>query len=790
MRTCRHSVLTCHGNEIQLAVGIECDHRNHVVKASLDLIGKASCHVDLHTVKGGHGKSHRANRLCRAHNVVKLRGSQLCGKSIKLLLHRRNLILKLSCTHRDIVDVLRLELVCGLSKKRVLFLHQLEHAETRHRLNTANTCRHGGLGHDLKQTDLARIRAMRTAAKLGGEVSHLDHTNDLAVLLAKQRHSAVLLCGLKVGLHSINADCGKNVRVDQGLDLGDLLCTHRREMRKVKAANAFVYVRACLLHVVTKHRTKRRLKQVRRRVIASNGATANVGNIRHHRVANRKAAVDHGAKVNINTVGFLGVVNVEKLALSVHGALVADLTAALAVEGGAIKNDGAVALGHRLHRRIVCKNCKNLGLGAILGITRKFGFGKICQKPLGGLAPAADVGSRLTRTGLLLLHQLVDGILIDMKMALLCDLTGEIDGESKGIVKLEYLLARDGVSLAVDRTANEVGKDRKTCVNGRIKALLLHGEHLLNIVSLGLKLGICATALANGNPHHVQKEGVVNAEKLTVTASAANDTAKHVAASLVGGDHAVRDHKHGATNMVRNDTDRNVVLGIGSVGLAGNAANGINHLADRIDLKHIVHALHDAGETLKTHTRIDVLLYKLGIVAVSVVVKLRENVVPDLHVTIALTAGLAVRRATAVLFTAVKVDLRAGTAGTCAVFPEVVGLAKSYDMLLGNADDVTPQRIRLLVLLVDRGPKKVLGNFKRLRQKLPCPRNSLVLEVIAKGEVAKHLKEGAVTRSKPDAVKVGGTDTLLAGRHAAAWRLLLTSKVFLHGRQARVDQKE
>ena len=138
----------------------------------------------------------------------------------------------------------------------------------------------------------------------------------------------------------------------------------------------------------------------------------------------------------------------------------------------------------------------------------------------------------------------------------------------------------------------------------------------------------------------------------------------------------------------------------------------------------------------------------------TVVVKLGEYVVPDFHEAVAIAAGTAVRITAAVLDTAVKVDFGAGTARTGTVLPEVVSLAKAGDALSGHTDDLVPKLECLFVLFVNRGPQLVLGNCQPFGrgQELPSPRNCLVLEVVAKREVTKHLKEGAVTCGMTDAL--------------------------------------
>ena len=109
--------------------------------------------------------------------------------------------------------------------------------------------------------------------------------------------------------------------------------------------------------------------------------------------------------------------------------------------------------------------------------------------------------------------------------------------------------------------------------------------------------------------------------------------------------------------MVGDNADRNIVVCIVAVRFARYLAYLVNNFADRVDLKHIVNALHNASKTLKSHTRVYVLLRKLLIRAVAHIVELGENVVPDLHISVALAAGLTVGASAAVLFASVKVYL-------------------------------------------------------------------------------------------------------------------------------------
>ena len=153
--------------------------------------------------------------------------------------------------------------------------------------------------------------------------------------------------------------------------------------------------------------------------------------------------------------------------------------------------------------------------------------------------------------------------------------------------------------------------------------------------------------------------------------------------------------------MVCDDTDGNVVLIVHAVGFAGDFDYLIEYLSYSVNLEHIVNALHYASETLQTHAGIDILMLKLGVSAVAHVIELREYVVPDFHVSVAVAAGLTVGFAAAVLFTAVEVNLGAGSARSGAVFPEVVFLAEAGDSFRGNADFLIPDFKRFVVVFVN-----------------------------------------------------------------------------------------
>ena len=166
--------------------------------------------------------------------------------------------------------------------------------------------------------------------------------------------------------------------------------------------------------------------------------------------------------------------------------------------------------------------------------------------------------------------------------------------------------------------------------------------------------------------------------------------------------------------MVGYCTYRNIGVSALAVFLSGNFAYPVQNVAYRIDLKHIINVLHNACKTFKTHSGVDVFVLKLGICAVSHIIELRENVVPYFHIAVAVAARLAVGTAAAVFLAAVEINFAARSARTRSVLPEIVLLAETDNMLLGNAYFIAPYRVCLVVVLVNRRPKQIFRNFKNL----------------------------------------------------------------------------
>ena len=134
---------------------------------------------------------------------------------------------------------------------------------------------------------------------------------------------------------------------------------------------------------------------------------------------------------------------------------------------------------------------------------------------------------------------------------------------------------------------------------------------------------------------------------------------------------------------------------------------GGHDVLEEVDVVVGRHVLQHGSNTLKPHPRIDVGVRQAVEFAGRVTVKLREDEVPDFHVTVAVFIR-APRRAALHGGTMVVEDFRAWAAGTgVAHHPEVVGHvgADADDALGRHVDFVQPDVVGLIVLEIDGDPE-------------------------------------------------------------------------------------
>ena len=388
--------------------------------------------------------------------------------------------------------------------------------------------------------------------------------------------------------------------------------------------------------------------------------------------------------------------------------VVGHLTAHFGIERGLIQNHqhaclGAVVGSHGVHQLAAIAQSQHLAAVLQGGVAGKHGglgvqLGKQVCFPAGNILGQ----TLLAGTLFLLIHFAAESFFIHSEAALGSDLFHKIQREAEGIVQLKCLDAAQNAGFAALHTVDQAVENVHACIDGFIEACFLGANDLFNIFFMLTQLGIAHLAALDHGIHQLHQEGAVDAQHTAMAGSAAQQTAQHIAAALIAGQHTVAHHKHGGTDMVGDHADGNIVVLILAVLFARDLFHMVQHALHGVDLEQIAHALHYAGQALQAHAGINVGLGQALVVALAVGIELAEHQVPDLHVAVAFAAHMAIGPAAAELGATVKINFRAGAAGAGAMLPEVIFLAKANHVVGRNADLLGPDIVSLIVLFVNR----------------------------------------------------------------------------------------
>ena len=526
-------------------------------------------------------------------------------------------------------------------------------------------------------------------------------------------------------------------------------------------------------------------------MVAHNAAAALGIDLRLYRIAHSDNAAGHFATVQKDLVRILDRIRHDKgiVRTVLDHAAVAYLAAGLGIERGLIQHQCAAVPGaqHVYQLAVRIHNSQHLGITGKVCIAHKvrgrcidfyaIALPGVCTGVLTGGTGGCFLGSQ----------QGVELIFIHGNALFLQNILGQVQGEAEGVIQLKGVLAGEHIAIQL---ADIFVQHSQAGVNGLAKGLLLRQNDLFDQLCLIGQLRVRHMILMDHRVAHFIQERFVYAQQSAVAASPTDQTAQHIAPAVVGRNYAVADHKGGGAHMVGNDAQGHILLRVLMIFGTGDLADLLHNVLHGVHFKNIVHILENTGQTLQTHTGINILLLQLRVIAVAVVIELAKHIVPKLYIPVALAAGAAIRRAAAILFATVKINLRAGAAGAGAVLPIVVFLTQTHNVAGINAVLLCPNLESLVVVLINGHIQLVLRHFQHLGAELPSPSGGLFLKIIAKGEVAQHFKEGAVTVRFTHLLNIRGANALLASRHPGSGGCDLAGKVLFHGSHTGVDQQQ
>ena len=393
----------------------------------------------------------------------------------------------------------------------------------------------------------------------------------------------------------------------------------------------------------------------------------------------------------------------------------------------------------------------------------------------------ADPG--LARARPLLGHGALEPGLIQRQSVVRGDVPQEIHRKPVGVVEPEDLRPRDGGGplgfLLLHHGLHQAESDPQRVA----EPLLLGQRHPGDMLPRLGELRVGPLHQLHHPTGHLGHERLVHAEQATVAEAAPQDTAQHIAAALVAGQDAVGHQKRRGPGMIRDDPQRDVRLGAGTVADAGQILHEADDRPKEVGVEVARHPLQDRRQPLQTGAGVDAGPGQRGQHPVAAPLELHEHQVPQLQVPIAVTPHGAGRPPASHSRTLVVDDLGAGAArARIAHRPEVVLGGAGHNP--GIRHVATPERARLLVraephprvALVNGGPQPLGRQAEGRRQEFPRKGDRGLLEIVAEREVPQHLEEGVVPRRPPHVFQVvvlaPGANALLR-RDGASVRALL-----------------
>ena len=306
---------------------------------------------------------------------------------------------------------------------------------------------------------------------------------------------------------------------------------------------------------------------------------------------------------------------------------------------------------------------------------------------------------RVAGPGALLGHLSLEAGEVDRPAPFRRDLAGQVDRVAEGVVEEERALARDvaGREHFIQQVLAPLERGAEP--------LLFAPDHVRDELVVLLQLRVRAAHDCDRCIDERGRDEIPRAEPVRVTDRPADDAAQDVAPLHVARHHAVGDQEgHGAA-VLREDPQRDIGVAAREalVGDPGRLLGRCDERPEHVDVPDRLGALEHREVALEARAGVHARLRQRNQRAVRLRVELHEDEVPDLDVAVlapVLRAALG-----AELRAEVPEDLgaRAARAGV-AHAPEVV-VAQALDPRRRHADVVAPDRLGLVVGLVDGDPE-------------------------------------------------------------------------------------
>ena len=143
------------------------------------------------------------------------------------------------------------------------------------------------------------------------------------------------------------------------------------------------------------------------------------------------------------------------------------------------------------------------------------------------------------------------------------------------------------------------------------------------------EIGIGLAHNFNSGIDERRRDEIGNVKQVCLAYRSTNDPAQHIAATFVGGKHAVaHEETHGACVLSKN-SKRNIGTLPCTEARIGNTLCSFHERGENISFKNRIDTLEHTEDSFKTCAGVDVLLWQLGVVTIGIASELHKHEIPD-----------------------------------------------------------------------------------------------------------------------------------------------------------------
>ena len=277
------------------------------------------------------------------------------------------------------------------------------------------------------------------------------------------------------------------------------------------------------------------------------------------------------------------------------------------------------------------------------------------------------------RAGLLLMLRIsfLEALFINLKSLFRSHFLRQFQREAIGFIEVERLAAADNFVLDVRRELlNQLVELLDTVFERLAELLFFAVQFRKDKLFLFFQFGIEGAVFVNDDFRDFRNERIRDAKLAGFADSAADQTTEDIALINVGRRDAIADNERGGAEMLRHDTCATVIEI--RFRITAQLFDFREDTSEQLRLVGTADALHESRHAFNAHTRIDVWMLQRDELAVSRLVVLHKDVVPDFDPFAATASGTAIRTTVRTVQRNEHFGIRAAGAGLAGGPPPVV----------------------------------------------------------------------------------------------------------------------